>query len=144
MKKQLVMLSLACISFGSLASNPHYFSADNRIESKLCSLSANEGFTAARKEAAKHGISMSRFSQSILCNGTDIREIAKKAQSQEAATKAAVEVFAKNEQKETQLCLTALKQGLTPVREKIGNLNTLKCNGEAVTDFVKRYQNAAI
>jgi len=136
MKKQLVMLSLACISFGSLASNPHYFSADNRIESKLCSLSANEGFTAARKEAAKHGISMSRFSKSILCNGTDIREIAKKAQSQEAA-KAAVEVFAKNEQKETQLCITALKKGLTPVREKIGNLNT-------VTDFVKRYQNAAI
>lgn len=143
MKKQLVMLSLACISFGSLASNPHYFSADNRIESKLCSLSANEGFTAARKEAAKHGISMSRFSKSILCNGTDIREIAKKAQSQGAA-KAAVEVFAKNKQKETQLCITALKKGLTPVREKIGNLNTLKCNGEAVTDFVKRYQNAAI
>ena len=143
MKKQLVMLSLACISFGSLASNPHYFSADNRIESKLCSLSANEGFTAARKEAAKHGISMSRFSKSILCNGTDIREIAKKAQSQEAA-KAAVEVFAKNEQKETQLCITALKKGLTSVREKIGNLNTLKCNGEAVRDFVKRYQNAAI
>ena len=143
MKKQLVMLSLACISFGSLASNPHYFSADNRIESKLCSLSANEGFTAARKEAAKHGISMSRFSKSILCNGTDIREIAKKAQSQEVA-KAAIEVFAKNEQKETQLFITALKKGLTPVREKIGNLNTLKCNGEAVTDFVKRYQNAAI
>tara|TARA_Y100000031_G_scaffold133399_1_gene155219 strand:+ start:579 stop:1010 length:432 start_codon:yes stop_codon:yes gene_type:complete len=143
MKKQLVMLSLACISFGSLASNPHYFSADNSIESKLCSLSANEGFTAARKEAAKHGISMSRFSKSILCNGTDIREIAKKAQSQEVA-KAAVEVFAKNEQKETQLCITALKKGLTPVREKIGNLNTLKCNGEVVTDFVKRYQNAAI
>ncbi|MCH2088761.1 MAG: exonuclease III [Pseudoalteromonas sp.] len=143
MKKQLVMLSLACISFGSLASNPHYFSADNSIESKLCSLSANEGFTAARKEAAKHGISMSRFSKSILCNGTDIREIAKKAQSQEVA-KATIEVFAKNEQKETQLCITALKKGLTPVREKIGNLNTLKCNGEAVTDFVKRYQNAAI
>ena len=143
MKKQLVMLSLACISFGSLASNPHYFSADNSIESKLCSLSANEGFTAARKEAAKHGISMSRFSKSILCNGTDIREIAKKAQSQEVA-KAAIEVFAKNEQKETQLCITALKKGLTPVREKIGNLNTLKCNGEAVTDVVKRYQNAAI
>ena len=53
-------------------------------------------------------------------------------------------MFAKNEQKETQLCITALKKGLTPVREKIGNLNTLKCNGEAVTDFVKRYQNAAI
>ncbi|MEZ7278876.1 exonuclease III [Pseudoalteromonas sp. 68 DY56-GL68] len=144
MKKQLVMLSLACISFGSLASNPQYFSADNRIESKLCSLSANEGFTAARKEATKHGIAMSRFSKSIECNGVDIRDIAKKAQSQKAASIVSVEVFAKNQQKETQLCITALKQGLTPVREKIGNLNTLKCNGEAVTEFVKRYQNAAI
>ncbi len=144
MKKQLVMLSLACISFGSLASNPQYFSADNRIESKLCSLSANEGFTAARKEATKHGIAMSRFSKSIECNGVDIRDIAKKAESQKATSKVSVEVFAKNEQKETQLCITALKQGLTPVREKIGNLNTLKWNGEAVTEFVKRYQNAAI
>lgn len=144
MKKQLVMLSLACISFGSLASNPQYFSADNRIESKLCSLSANEGFTAARKEATKHGIAMSRFSKSVECNGVDIRDIAKKAESQKATSKVSVEVFAKNEQKETQLCITALKQGLTPVREKIGNLNTLKCNGEAVTEFVKRYQNAAI
>ena len=144
MKKQLVMLSLACISFGSLASNPQYFSADNRIESKLCSLSANEGFTAARKEATKHGIAMSRFSKSIECNGVDIRDIAKKAESQKATSKVSVEVFAKNEQKETQLCITALKKGLTPVREKIGNLNTLKCNGEAVADFVKRYQNAAI
>ena len=144
MKKQLVILSLACISFGSLASNPQYFSADNRIESKLCSLSANEGFTAARKEATKHGIAMSRFSKSIECNGVDIRDIAKKTESQKATSKVSVEVFAKNEQKETQLCITALKQGLTPVREKIGNLNTLKCNGEAVTEFVKRYQNAAI
>ncbi len=144
MKKQLVMLSIASISFGTLASNPSYFSADNSIESKLCSLSANEGFTAARKEAVKHGIAMSRFSPSILCNGTDIRELAKKAPSQHVPKKAQVEVFAKNQQKETQLCITALKQGLTPVREKIGNLNSLKCNGEAVTDFVKRYQNAAI
>ena len=144
MKKQLVILSLACISFGSLASNPQYFSADNRIESKLCSLSANEGFTAARKEATKHGIAMSRFSKSIECNGVDIRDIAKKTESQKATSKVSVEVFAKNEQKETQLCITALKRGLTRVREKIGNLNTLKCNGEAVTEFVKRYQNAAI
>ena len=53
-------------------------------------------------------------------------------------------MFAKDAQQETQLCMTALKQGLAPVRQKIGNLNSLKCNGQKVTDFVKRYQNAAI
>jgi hypothetical protein len=55
-----------------------------------------------------------------------------------------VEVFAKDTQQETQLCIIALKQGLAPVRQKIGNLNSLKCHGQNVTEFVKRYNNAAI
>ena len=58
--------------------------------------------------------------------------------------KSVLKGFAKDAQQETQLCMTALKQGLAPVRQKIGNLNSLKCNGQKVTDFVKRYQNAAI
>ena len=93
--------------------------------------------------AAKHGIYLSRYSKSILCNGQDIRDIAKEQTAvQPAASK--VEIFAKDTHQETQLCITALKQGLQPVRKQIGNLNTLKCNGQNVTDFVKRYQNAAI
>ncbi|WP_404340319.1 exonuclease III [Pseudoalteromonas mariniglutinosa] len=143
MKKQLLMLTIACVSFSSLASKTQYFTADNKIESKLCILSANEGFTAARKEAAKHGIALSRFSKSILCNGDDIRSIAKKVNVEQPA-KRALEVVAKNSQQETQLCVAALKEGLAPVREKIANLNSLRCNGEIVTEFVKRYQNAAI
>lgn len=78
-----------------------------------------------------------------MCNGQDIRDIAKK-DSTNNITENKVEVFAKDAQQETQLCMTALKQGLAPVRQKIGNLNSLKCNGQKVTDFVKRYQNAAI
>jgi hypothetical protein len=86
---------------------------------------------------------LSRFSQSILCNGEDIRDIAKKETFNKVTT-TKVEVFAKDAQQETQLCMTALKQGLAPVRQKIGNLDSLKCNGQKVTDFVKRYHNAAI
>ena len=86
---------------------------------------------------------LSRYSKSILCNGDDIRDIAKKVEDKVRQEKV-IEVFAKNSQAETQLCITALKQGLAPVKEKIANLNSLICNGEVVTEFVKRYQGATI
>ncbi|KAA1155992.1 exonuclease III [Pseudoalteromonas fuliginea] len=143
MKTQLILAAALLASTTVSAQSNSYFSKDNKIESKLCVLSANEGFSAARKEASQHGVFLSRFSQSILCNGEDIRDIAKKGTTTEVI-KTKVEVFAKDTQQETQLCMTALKQGLAPVRQKIGNLNSLKCNGQKVTDFVKRYQNAAI
>lgn len=143
MKKQLLTLFVATVTFSHVTQAAQYFSADKKIESQLCTISANEGFSAARKIAHQHGIFISRHSQSILCNGEDIRDIAKKVNDNQRNVKA-VEIFATNEQTETQLCITAVKQGLAPVREKIGNLNSLRCNGESVTDFVKRYQNAAI
>jgi len=143
MKAQLFLAATLLASSSVSAQSNTYFSQDSSIESKLCVLSANEGFSAARKLAAKHNVYLSRFSQSIMCNGQDIRDIAKK-DSTNNITENKVEVFAKDAQQETQLCITALKQGLAPVRQKIGNLNSLKCNGQKVTDFVKRYQNAAI
>ena len=143
MKAQLFLAATLLVSSSVSAQSNTYFSQDNSIESQLCVLSANEGFSAARKLAAKHNVYLSRFSQSIMCNGQDIRDIAKK-DSTNNIIENKVEVFAKDAQQETQLCMTALKQGLAPVRQKIGNLNSLKCNGQKVTDFVKRYQNAAI
>ena len=143
MKTQLLLATALLASASVSAKSNTYFSQDNKLESKLCVLSANKGFRAARKEAAQHGVYLSRFSKSVLCNGQDIRDIAKKVTSNQAA-ESKVEVFAKDAHQETQLCITALKQGLAPVRQKIGNLNSLKCNGQNVTEFVKRYQNAAI
>ena len=143
MKTQLLLAASLFVSVTATAQSNTYYSQDNKLESNLCVVSANEGFSAARKMAAKHGVYLSRYSKSILCNGQDIRDIAKK----EAATQSVVskvEVFAKDSHQETQLCMTAVKQGLQSVRKQIGNLNSLKCNGQSVTDFVKRYQNAAI
>jgi uncharacterized protein YdeI (BOF family) len=78
MKTQLILAAALLVSTSASAQSNSYFSKDNKIESKLCVLSANEGFTAARKEAAQHGVFLSRFSQSIMCNGQNIRDIAKK------------------------------------------------------------------
>ena len=143
MKTKLLLAATLFVSVTASAQSNTYYSQDNKLESNLCVVSANEGFSAARKMAAKHGITLSRFSKSILCNGEDIRDIAKQATTAQSA-ESKVEVFAKDSHQETQLCITALKKGLQPVRKQIGNLNSLKCNGQKVTDFVKRYQNAAI
>ena len=143
MKTQLLLAASLFVSVTATAQSSTYFSKDNKLESNLCVVSANEGFSAARKMAAQHGVTLSRFSKSILCNGQDIRDIAKKETAVQPAV-SKIEVFAKDSHQETQLCITALKQGLQPVRKQIGNLSSLKCNGQNVTDFVKRYQNAAI
>jgi len=143
MKTQLLLAVSLFVSVTAAAQSNTYYSQDNKLESNLCVVSANEGFSAARKMAAKHGVYLSRYSKSILCNGQDIRDIAKKEEATQSVV-SKVEVFAKDSHQETQLCMTALKQGLQPVRKQIGNLNSLKCNGQSVTDFVKRYQNAAI
>ena len=76
MKAQLFLAATLLASSSVSAQSNTYFSQDSSIESKLCVLSANEGFSAARKLAAKHNVYLSRFSQSIMCNGQDIRDIA--------------------------------------------------------------------
>ena len=143
MKTKFIAMFVATISFSHVTHAAQFYSADQKIESKLCTISANEGFSAARKVAQQHGLFISRYSKSILCNGEDIRNIAKTTNDKQHNEKS-IEVFAKNNQTETQLCITAVKEGLAPVRAKIGNLNSLHCNGEKVSDFVKRYQNSAI
>jgi hypothetical protein len=143
MKKTVILAAALLATTTASAQSNTYFSKDNKLESKLCVLSANEGFSAARKEAAQYGVFLSRFSKSILCNGEDIRDIAKPVTLSNTSIEN-VEIFAKDAEQETQLCIAALKQGLAPVRQKIGNLNSLKCNGQKVTEFVKRYHNAAI
>lgn len=143
MKLQCLALLVLMTAFTHTASAAQYFNADHKIESKLCSISANQGFTAARKVAAQHGIYLSRQSKSILCNGEDIRDIAKKRNDKIRQQKV-IEVFAKNSHTETQLCITALQHGLASVKKHIADLNSLKCNGEVVTEFVKRYQGTTI
>jgi len=143
MKAQFLAMFVATVSFSHATHAAQFYSADQKIESKLCTISANEGFSAARKVAQQHDIFISRYSKSILCNGEDIRNVAKITNDKQKNEKS-IKVFAKNNQTETQLCITAVNEGLAPVRAKIGNLNLLHCNGEKVTDFVKLYQNAAI
>ena len=66
MKTQLLLAASLFVSVTASAQSNAYYSKDNKLESNLCVVSANEGFSAARKMAAKHGIYLSRYSKSIL------------------------------------------------------------------------------
>ena len=90
-----------------------YFAKNDSIESQVCVAAANQGLAAAKELGAKHGIRVSRVSSSLYCNGQDIRDIAKNVTVENANSDTAVSLYAKNNQRETQLCLEAAQKGLS-------------------------------
>ena len=82
------------------------------------------------------------LSSSLLCNGEDIRELAKRADANVSnKAQASVKLYAKNESKDTELCLKAAKNGVKALGHKARNL---RCNSVPVRQFVKEIANAAI
>ena len=61
MLKSLTFVAVAALSFTSQASVNRFVNADSSIETQICVTAAEQGFTAARKAAAQHGITLSRF-----------------------------------------------------------------------------------
>ena len=139
--------SISLLAFGLTVSitaqaSTAFVSANNSAESKICVVASEEGLAAARKTANKLGITISRFSPSLLCNGEDIRKVAARAE-REATKKSQKQValVAKNQTLETSLCLKAAKEGLKEIGSKA---RTLRCNDVPVSDFVREFAKTAI
>ena len=142
MLKSISLLSLALTASIQAQASTQFVSADNSAATKVCVIASTEGFTAARKEANKHGITVSRFSTSILCNGEDIREVAARAESKEATkSDKKVSLVAKNQTLETSLCMTAARKGIKEIGYKA---RSLRCNNVPVREFVKEFAKTAI
>ncbi|WP_440053248.1 exonuclease III [Pseudoalteromonas sp. T1lg65] len=144
MLKSLTLLGMLSVASSNVfASQVEYVSKDASVETKVCTIAAEQGFEAARKHASSVGLFISRFSPSVKCNGTDIREFAKLS-SREIKEEKKVSLFAKNDDRATELCLEAVRTGLKGRR--IGNqrVDNLRCNNMPVQQFVKEFKNAAI
>lgn len=139
MFKIVSIAAVVTMSFSAQAGQ--FISANNSVESKVCSVAANEGFEAASKVARANHIHLSKFSATLLCNGEDIRNIAK-AQSDNIDTSSkAVQLVADSKDADTALCLKAVQKGVNSLGH---NGYSLRCNNLPVKEFVKQYQNAAI
>ncbi|CCQ12143.1 hypothetical protein PALB_30440 [Pseudoalteromonas luteoviolacea B = ATCC 29581] len=137
-----VLSIAAAVSLFSINANAQvYVSANNSVESQICSVAANEGFSAASKLARQHRVTLSKFSKTLECNGQDLREIAKFNSAANAADVKAVKLVAQTQSQDTVLCLKAVEQGVNSLGF---TSRSLRCNNMPVKEFVKQYQNAAI
>ncbi|MFC0117281.1 exonuclease III [Pseudoalteromonas xiamenensis] len=134
-----IVTTVAAVSFSVNAQQ--YVAANNSVETQVCTVAANEGFEAASKIARQHHITLSKFSKSLVCNGEDIRNLAKVEFNSAAAEQKAVKLVAKSSTQDTALCLKAVEKGVNSLGF---NSRSLRCNNMPVKEFVKQYQNAAI
>lgn len=142
-----MLKTISLLAFGLTVSlnaqaSTAFVSADNSAESKVCVIASTEGFAAARKEANRLGLNVSRFSSSLLCNGEDIRKVAAQADNKEnTSIDKKVTLVAKNQTLETSLCMTAARKGIKEIGYKA---RSLRCNDIPVREFVKEFAKTAI
>ncbi|MBD1583513.1 exonuclease III [Pseudoalteromonas sp. S16_S37] len=138
-------LIVALSTVTSVSAQVEYTPVNASAESKVCVIAAQQGLSAARTEAQKHGIFISRFSQTLVCNGKDVREIAKQAdQSINTLVENKVALIAKTLSAETELCIKAAKDGVASIALHGHKARSLRCNDMPVKEFVKQYGKTAI
>lgn len=130
-------------STSALASQVEFTQADQSPETKVCAVAAEQGFSAARAEAAAMGIFISRFSPSLECNGEDIREFAKTSKRVQKEEKK-VKLVAQSTDRATELCISAARHGVKTLRLNSKQVRNLRCNNMPVQQFVKEIRNTAI
>ncbi|KZN45277.1 hypothetical protein [Pseudoalteromonas luteoviolacea] len=145
-KSFTVAALISLISTTAFASQAQSFKASNASAiSKVCEVAANQGLSAARKEGAQQGIFISRFSETVKCNGEDIRTFAKtQSDVQVASQPSKSKLVAKNTSVATELCMKAAKEGLDSLKTYRGQARSLKCNNLPVKQFVQQIHRAAL
>ena len=140
MKNLLIALTLLLTSATvTAATNVKFITTDNSEASDLCVIAAKEGFKAAQKKSDKYIFDTK-------CNGQNIRAFAKSFQTETKVTEnvSSKEFLVKpaNSDKASQVCAQAAKTGIKSVIGTVDfNLHALKCNGESIFKFAKKYSN---
>ncbi|OUL58071.1 hypothetical protein [Pseudoalteromonas ulvae] len=142
MFKSLITVSALLVSTQVVASNQHDFIAMNEsVDTQICIVAAKQGFNAARDFASENGQYISRYNPNFYCNGQRINEFSAnftRVASQAQSEVKQVSLFAADEKHESNICVAAAKEGLAVVKSKT-DAKQIKCNGESITRFVKRY-----
>ncbi|MCG7533483.1 exonuclease III [Pseudoalteromonas sp. OOF1S-7] len=144
MFKSLSLVTLISVASFSATAAAQVVSGNASPETKVCTIAAEQGLSAARAYGAKHGVFVSRFSKTLECNGEDIRTFAKQVNAESADGHATVKLVAKNGTIATELCLKAAKEGLSSLSKYRHQARNLKCNDVPVKQFIKNINNTAI
>ncbi|WP_395341765.1 hypothetical protein PN836_020020 [Ningiella sp. W23] len=149
MKKFLGVLVLALgasalvLSASSDANTIEFETADNHLESKICKAAATGGLDAAKQLVRRNGLSFSKFKKILTCNDMSLNDFAAKYSQAVAADAqpSTVQVVAKNNDRESQICLEALTIGVIQVEKKYKiNSDYIRCNGKPLPKFVRQFK----
>ncbi len=144
MKKLMLGLSLVLSVAFAHAENTdaQFYTADDSLDSQLCVIAANQGYSAALSYGKQLGGKYSYFTKDIVCNGLSIKTFAQQQRSQQKdiAEQKQVTFYAANRANESQICLQAVKSGLHVLAHQEGYVRNVKCNGQPIEKFVKQYR----
>jgi hypothetical protein len=144
MFKSISLIAALSATLSVNATQVQYTQGDASAASKVCVSAAQNGLSAARLIASQHGIHISRFSKSILCNGEDIRDIAKQLKKGKNTRAKQVSLYAKTSSSATELCIKAAKYGLSSISKYGHKARSLRCNDVPVKQFVKQLADTAV
>lgn len=147
MKKILLSLSsLLLITNAQVKAQSYEFEmVELDLESQICIMAADKGMKAAKNLAAKNGIYLSSYSNDFYCNTKTLNDFVK--QYGKVNTRITLDnitetkLYAADENMESDLCVKAVELGLDAVKEQHENVNSVRCNGKSIKNFVKKYSN---
>ena len=138
MKTLLLALTLVLTTAtASAATNVKFVATDNSDVSNVCITAVKEGLRAAKK------MSGSNFFNTK-CNGQSVRAFADSHKVNTISDVSSKEYLVKpaNSNAASKACAQAAKSGVKSVIGTVDfDLNTLKCNGQSIYRFAKKYSN---
>ena len=137
MKNLIAALTVVLFTGASYAStsNVKFISVDNSIESQICVIAAEEGYSAALSFARK---SNHKNAFAMTCNDQNIKSFSKTYQVAESENKKFIVVPANNNEA-SKFCAQAVKSGIASIMAADIDLNKMRCNGRKISKFVKQY-----
>lgn len=148
MRKALLGLvaTLSLGSFGAQASSVQIEASNNELTTQVCYVAASEGLKAAKSLVTSQGFSFRSFMKSVTCNNMSIADFANKYHGNvvKSQSERKIQLVAKNNDLESQVCVEALTYGLEATVKKFRiNQDYIYCNGISLPKFVQQNRNLA-
>ena len=137
-KLSIVLFAALFVNTVQASQNTVKFVAqDSSIESSLCVLAGEAGYSAVRK-ATKNLRTDALYN--VKCNGQSLKGFAKTHQPSVDVVVKTIKVVAANASTESQICVLAVKNGLLATAEaENADISGIRCNGLNINRFIKKY-----
>jgi len=120
---------------------------ESDLESQICVTAATKGMKAAKNLASENGVYLSSYSNDFYCNAKSLNDFVNQYGKNQIKTILAdskeTQLYAADENMESDLCIKAVELGLDAVKEQHENINSVRCNGRSIKQFVKKFSEKA-